>query len=255
MVDVKSIIASGIARNTGNFDYTSALPGVKSTVNWYTPGAVPPSIEGTMLTGSELANFSQWYYNTFVMNTNDGPQRAFFEDKFAVSLWSLFAAKKSFSGTTYGFGVEGSLHAQSLRPETIASFFTATPAVVRNWTQSVAAGWTAKYFNFNTNFSSTTALLNTLNNVSLLVFGFAEANTVPGLQAIQYVDSGSKPYGIEATSVIGQAQQANLYNLPGAIYIDKNKTGYIDVEFLSARSETLMPVGIQFVTTEYYVSE
>lgn len=254
MVDVKSVIASALANQNGNFDFSAALPGVKSSVGWYSPDGLPPDITGTALTGAELAGFAQWYYNTFGIYTSFGPQRAFFEDKFAAALWALYAAKKSITGT-YGAGVQGSLHAQSIRPESLASFFTTPPAVVRDWTQSVSAGWTQKFFNFNNNNSSTTALLNTQNNIAMIVLALAEQNSVPGLQGLQFYDSGAKPYGVETTSLISQADEFNTYGLPNVVYVDKNKTAHIDIEFISTRSETLQPIGIQFVTSEYYVLE
>ena len=256
---MRAIIGNALSNPSANFDFDAAIGGKRSSVPFYTETGRAPIPQSTQIAGNELSSFAMWYYNTFMYATQFGDKREYFAEKFPVALAGLFAAKNDFSGALFGMGIQGSLHAQAIRPETVASFTGAgsPAAATRTWGMSIATAgaWNVKYFTFNNNNSSSVGLLNTINNVSSVIFALGEYSTPAKLQAFQYVDSGAKSYGAEELAVVSFPNELSYYNLPGAIYIGKDKLGYIDTQFNASGNENLLPIGIQFVTTEYYVLE
>lgn len=232
-------------------------------IKWYTSSGQPEVDPKLTAMAQELSDFASWYYETFMISTPYKEKREYFLEKFPVAVTGLFYAKSSVQsgglGGSFGIGVQGSLHAQLIRPESVFDPNSPTTNTV-TWQQTVsAAGWVTGYFKFNTTNSSVPTggsnLANTLNRVNFLVFGLADQSAPSKLQAYRVNGTGQKPYGVEVANYLNFATQDSLINFPAAFYVKNNEVWSLDLEFNSTGTTYIFPQGIQFVNTDYYQIE
>ena len=250
------------ANNVYNFDdsITAYAGDNASPTKFYSANGLPSIDPDTTVTGSELAAFASWYYTNYVLMTPYGIQRAYYLEKFMVALAGLYMAKSNIGiGGEFGVGVQGSLHTQQIRPETVLDLtISPTPSAdVTTWSRSVTQGWNTSFFVFNTNNASNTptALANTQNTVNFLVWGLIDQSIPSKVQAYKVIGPGSKNYGVECVNILNLTSQEEIIAFPAAFFVQNKETWSIDVEFNTAGTEYLIPDGIQFVNTQYYQLE
>lgn len=235
-----------------------------SSIPFYSTNGQPDVDNNLTAVASELGAFASWYYNTFVISTPYKEKREYFLEKFPAAIAGLYMAKSTVQtgglGGTFGLGLEGSLHAQLIRPETVLDLTPASPPAsdVVTWQQNVSAsGWSTSYFRFVTTSSSETpsAKANTLNRVNFLVFGLADQSSPSKLQAYRVIGSASEGFGTEVANYLNFSEQDSLISFPAAFYVKNNQVWSIDVEFNGTGSTYLFPQGIQFVNSAYYQLE
>lgn len=219
----------------------------------YNPSVFGADIANQTITGAEAGSFAKFYYNNFVVPTqNDADLRSYFNGKFAASLMMLLHAKFAFGQGTYGqYGK--AIQSQQIRPVTV---YASTGAAVQNWYQSsVTAGWNEKFFDIDLTTSSTTADLNLRENVEMIIFGFADFAASPKLFEVQFNENGSTPLGVKSHSLIFTPASQRLILLDQVYGIPKNTKYTIDCNFAAAGESQPVPLGIQFVTSVYSTQE
>lgn len=219
----------------------------------YNPTLFSESVMNQKLLGSELASFSRFYYNTFIVPTNDSDLRYLFENKFAQSLLMLLHAKITFNNAIFGTPVNGSFYAQPIRPVT---WYASGGTAIETWIQaSVVAGWTSKFFTIDLTYTNTINVLNVKSHVEMINFGFADVAASPKLFEYQWTENGQVPIGVHSKPLIFVKDSNAIVLDEQAIAIASGKKYTIDVNFASAGESIPIPMGIQFVDTEYLRSE
>lgn len=202
----------------------------------------------TGLTANEIA-YLIWFYRNHWIPILQYRDIYDFTRTFGALVQAALQAKASFSGATIG----SSLFIRGIRPETV---FANGGTAVHNWTTtSATAGWNSPYFTVNLNETSTTADINTANNVALLVIGIAELDTSRGIVAYKWFDQVGNGLGVRQATEAQMVSTSGL--LPGemSIYMDKNQVWKLDVNFATAGTFTVALIGAEFVTPAIWNSE
>lgn len=230
---------------------TPSVDAIASTM--YNPTLFSDAVKNQTLLGSELASFARFYYNTFMVPTNDSTLRYLYDNKFAQSLLMLLHAKQTFNNAVFGTFGNGSMYAQPIRPVT---WYASTGTAEQNWLESsVTAGWNTKFWSVNLSYTNTATNLNVKDHVEMIVFGFADFAASPKLFEYQFSENGQVPLGVHSKPLI-QVKDSNAIVLDEqAIAIPNDKLYTIDVNFLAAGASIPVPQGIQFVDTIYLLSE
>lgn len=219
----------------------------------YNPSQFGSDILNQVLTGTELKSFAAWYYNNFVIPTNNVLLREFFDSKFANALLSLLHAKHSFNQGTYGVFGQGSIFAQQIRPVTV---YASSGSAVENWLQSsVTAGWNSKIFNVALNTTSTTSVLNLANNVEMFVMGFGDFNSSSKLFEVRPAENGTNPIGVRSHSLIRAPITEKIILFDQTIEIPMNGIYTFDGNYAASGASEPFLLGIQFVTQSYVNQE
>lgn len=249
-------IQRGALNPSGTFGVANAL-GVSNVDDLlssvYNPTIFGADIQNQTLTGAELASFAKFYYNNFVVPTqNDADLRAYFDGKFPASLMMLLHAKFSFGQGKYGqYGA--SIQSTQIRPVTV---FASGGSVVETWNTTVkSAGWSVAYFNIDLTTTSTTASLNLRDNVEMIIFGMADFSASPKAFEFQFNENGSTPLGVKSHSLVFTPASQRLILLDQVYGIPKNTKYTVDVNFSASGNAAVAPLGIQFVTQTLVTQE
>lgn len=202
----------------------------------------------TGLTANELA-YLIWFYRNHWIPILVYRDVYDFTRTFGALVQGALQAKASFSGATIG----ASLFIREPRPETV---FANGGTAVHNWiVTSATLGWNSPYFTVNLNETSSTADINTANNVAMLVIGIAELDSNKGIVAYKWFDQTGNGLGVRQATEAQFGSTSGL--LPGemSIYIDKNQTWKLDVNFSAAGTFSVALIGAEFVTPAIWNSE
>ncbi len=200
------------------------------------------------LTADELG-YLIWFYRNRMVPILTYRDVYDFQRTFGALVQAAMQAKASFSGATIG----SSLFVREIRPETA---YANGGTAVHNWqSTSVTAGWNAPFFTINLNESSSTADINTANNVAALVLGLAELDGKGNVVAHRWIDQQGNGQGVDQTTEAQLSASAGL--IPGirAYYLDKNQTWKVDINFQSAGTYSVAVIGAEFVTPAIWNSE
>jgi hypothetical protein len=222
----------------------------------YNRTQINADIQNRTLTGSELAYLARWYRDNFVMPTLAGSVlEDFFVGKFGVFMLAALDFKVKQTGATYGEYGDGQIHVQQIRPATAQ--VDATGAPIETWNvANVAAGWNTGFFTIDLNNQSTTGVLNTRNNVAMIVFGHADFGPGKRLGEVKWFEDGVTPIGLRSHTFQMRAPDSEgmvLYEQ--AMNIPMSKKWTADVNFFTAGAAEPVLIGAQFVTEVYFQSE
>lgn len=252
---VLNAVGIGTRVGSGTLKFADAIGTAPDEVlsSMYNPSSFGSDIMNQVLTGNELKYFAAWYYNNFVIPTQDSLLRDFFDSKFANALLALLHAKHSFNQGTYGVFGKGSIFAQQIRPVTV---YASGGTVVENWLQSnVTAGWNSKVFNVALNTTNTTGALNLANNVEMLVLGFGDFNASSKLFEIRPAENGTNPIGVRSHTLIRSPITEKIILLDQTIEIPINGVYTFDGNYAAGGASEPFLSGIQFVTQTYVNQE
>jgi len=128
-----------------------------SAIKFYSDKMEPQIDSTTTVSVQELSDLASWYYQQFIILTEDGVIREYYLERFQVAITGLFLAKSANGvGGTFGIGSSGTLHAQQIRPESVLDNTGSPTANVTSWSRSVTQGWNTTFFSLNTQSTSTT---------------------------------------------------------------------------------------------------
>jgi hypothetical protein len=213
----------------------------------------PPGIDNVTATASEWLAFTRWFEDNYYVTLQAQTLRDVFLRSYAISATAFLTAKSELTGI-----LGSTLFTQAIRPET---FFAGVVGVAgpptRTWLQSgYTAGWNTAAWKVNNSLSgSSTTILNTANQVALIIFGLLEGGVGPKVLAIQFKDAAGNPQGVHALPFVNGQQNFSFYPLQRAQYVGKNLTLTADIELQSTGDTYLTPIGIQFVTPSYWTTE
>lgn len=213
----------------------------------------PPGIDNVTATATEWLELTRWFEDNYYLTLQAQTIRDLFLRSYALTAAAFLSAKTELTGI-----LGSTLFPQAIRPETFFAGIvgTAGPAT-RTWLQSgYAAGWNTAKWNVNNSLSgSATTILNTANQVAMLIFALSEGGVGPKVLAIQFKDSAGNPQGVHSFPFLNSQQNLSIYPLKRAYYVGKNLTLTADIELQSAGDTYLTPLGVQFVTPSYWTSE
>lgn len=252
-MNVDQLIKKFITGKEDNTNFDLAGLGIdEATYFAHTFYGQPPSIGiDTTLTGAEIKAALRFWYNNFVFPTEDRYNRELFNDYFSVFANALYAAKHNFGGKIFSDSLtQGGFTVQLLRPVTV---YAPGGTKVENWLlSSVTAGWNAKVFNFNTTLSgNANAVLNTLNTVTMLVFGLGDSAASPKAFEMQITDNNGAPQGVKPLSFITYSRGIPMALFDRVVYVDNSQAWYMDINYAAAGASNPQPIGVQFVLSSY----
>lgn len=251
---VLNAVDVGSKAGNGYVSYANAIGTAPEEIlsSIYNPSQFGADIVNQKLTGKELKYFAAWYYNNFVVPTNNSQLRDFFDTKFPNALLALLHAKHSFNQASYGVYGAGSIFAQQIRPVTV---YASSGNAVENWLLSnVTAGWNSPIFKVALNTTSTTNVLNLAGNVEMFVMGFGDFNPSSKLFEVRPSESGTNPIGVRSHSLIRAPDTEKLILFDQTIEIPKNGLYTFDGNYAAGGASEPFLLGIQFVT-QIYVNE
>lgn len=222
----------------------------------YNRTQISTDIANRTLTGAEVAYLARWYRDNFVMPTLAGSVlEEFFIGKFGVFILAALDFKVKQNGATYGEYGDGQIHVQQIRPAT--ALVDATGAPIETWNVSnVSAGWQPAYFSVDLNNQNSVGVLNTRNNVSMIIFGHADFGPGKRLGEVKWFEDGTTPLGIRSHTFQMRAPDSEgmvLYEQ--VLNVPLNKKWTADVNFFTAGAAEPVLIGVQFVTETYFQSE
>lgn len=213
----------------------------------------PPGIDTVTASATEWLEFTRWFEDNFYLTLQAQTVRDLFLRSYALTATAFLSAKTELTGI-----LGTTLFLQAIRPETFfAGVVGSAGPPTRTWLQSAyVAGWNTKAWNVNNSQSgSATGILNTANQVAMLIFALSEGGVGPKVMAVQFKDSAGNPQGVHAIPFVNTQQNQSIYPLKRAYYVGKNLTLTADLELQSAGDTYLTPIGVQFVTPSYWTSE
>ena len=252
---VLNAVEIGARAGSGTVKYDSIIGVSPDEIlsSMFNPSNFGSDILNQQLTGQELKYFASWYYNNFVIPTNNSLLRDFFDSKFANAVLSLLHAKHSFNQGTYGVFGKGSIFAQQIRPVTV---YASGGTAVENWLQSsVTAGWNSKVFNVTLNATSTNLVLNLANNVEMFVMGFGDFNASSKLYEVRPSENGTNPIGVRSHSLIRAPTTEKIILFDQTVEIPINGVYTFDGNYAASGASEPFLLGIQFVTQNYVNQE
>jgi hypothetical protein len=257
VLNAVKVAGDAIASGEGTVSFQQAIGAVVSAdeivSSIYNPSNFGTEIQQQKLSPQELKSFSAWYYNNFVIPTQDSLLRDFFDTKFPNALLMLLHAKHSFNQGVFGTFGKGSIHAQQIRPVTV---YASGGTSIENWLlSSVAAGWNSSIFNIDLTHTSITGSLNLANNVEMLVFGFGDFNSSSKLYEVRPAENGTNPIGVRSHSLMRSPITEKIVLFDQVIGIPKDSKFTFDGNYAAAGASEPFLTGVQFVTSNYYNQE
>lgn len=256
VLDAVNVAANAVANKKGTLTFAEIIGshGSPSAVvsSIYNPANFGADILNQVLSPDEALSFASWYYNNFVIPTQNSLLRDFFDTKFPNALIMLLHAKHSFNQGIFGTFGKGSIHAQQIRPVTV---YASGGTSVENWLQAnVTAGWNSSIFNVDLTHSGS-GVLNLANNVEMMVFGFGDFNASSKLYEVRPAENGTNPIGVRSHSLIRAPVSEKLILLDQVIGITKDSRFTFDGNYAASGASEPFLLGVQFVTSSYYNEE
>lgn len=223
---------------------------------------VPPIGEGVALTAAEWKVLAAWFESQYAIVNGAAPlpfdaTLDFGAVARAVQVAKLGSQLTGLLSTDAGSGT--GLFIQGIRPATVyaggSSLSISQP--VENWLATVATkGWNKGVFQIDLNLAGQSAdVLNTRDNVVMLLTAIAEPESSPLLFEIKIIDSGGVPRLLHTLPLLYSLENVNVYRLPFPFLITKNQTATVDINFTSTGSSIPTLLGCQIVRRAYYTSE
>jgi len=221
-----------------------------SSIDQYLSNIVPsvPSIKDATVKGQEMFAFLNFWKKNFSVFM---PYRDFgdeFDSKLIGSAVALLYSKQAFQ-KDFGTG----FFAQQIRPVT---FYAPGGTTVENWIKSsVTAGWNTGVFAINLGYSSSTPVLNLHDYVTMYIFGIADFD--PSAKVVEYqFYTATEKYGVKQLYQAYYPDSITIGLLEQDVLAQKNATNLsFDLNYATSGSSIPVPLGIQFVTKDYYVLE
>ncbi len=219
-------------------------------VDQYESTIVPslPSIKDETVTGAELFKFLSFWKKNFSVFMPDRDFGAEFDSKLIGSTIALLYSKSAFQ-KEFGSG----FFAQQIRPVTV---YAPGGTAVENWIKtSVTAGWNTGVFSLNLGYSSSTAVLNLHDYVTMYIFGIADFD--PSAKVVEYMFyTPTEKYGVKQLYQSYFPNAISIGLLEQDVLAQKNAVN-LSFDLNYATSGTSIPalIGVQFVTKDYYVLE
>jgi len=211
-------------------------------------------LEGVQMTAKELAAFIKVINSAYRVYYSNGSSNDNFIDYISpLAFVSLYQAKQELGGV-FGLDSGSTLFASAIRPITFTAG-NSTPQ--QNWNFSVStAGWNTSFFTVNTAISNTTTPdLNLYNNVTMVVFGFMEQSPSVKTLEVQFVTPAGVKQGVKDFAMNGLPGSTDILLLDESYYIGKNLKYTIDVNFTATGAIEFKPIGLQFMTSQYFNQE
>jgi hypothetical protein len=236
-----------------NIDIQTVLKKFPATPAMMYPEFDTTKLSNVKITNSELANFIRVINSAFRVYYQNGSTNDNFIDAISpLAFIALYQAKEDLGGV-FGLDSSATLFASAIRPIT---FTAANTTPQQNWKFNITtAGWNTGFFTVNTANTSSTANLNLYNNVTMLIVGFAESSPSVKLQEIQFITPSGVKEGVKDFPMIGLPGSTNLLLLDQSYYIGKNLKYTIDANFSDTGAIELKPIGLQFMTAQYFNQE
>jgi len=221
-----------------------------SSIDQYMSSIVPsvPSIKDATVTGQEMFAFLNFWKKNFSVFM---PYRDFgdeFDSKLIGSAVALLYSKQAFQ-KEFGTG----FFAQQIRPVTL---YAPSGTAVENWIKtSVTAGWNTGVFAINLGYSSSTAVLNLHDYVTMYIFGIADFD--PSAKVVEYeFYTATEKYGVKELYQAYYPTSMAVGLLEQDVLAQKNATNLsFDLNYATSGSSIPALLGVQFVTKDYYVLE
>lgn len=247
------IVNSWNAKNT-NIDLGTLSGWIRAStgndIDQYMSSIVPslPSIKDETVTGTELFKFLNFWKKNFTVFMTERDFGDEFNNKLVGSVIGLLYSKSAFQ-KEFGSG----FFAQLIRPVTV---YAPGGTAVENWIKSsVTAGWNTGVFSLNLGYSSSTAVLNLHDYVTMYIFGIADFD--PSAKVIEYqFYTPTEKYGVKQLYQAYYPDSVTVGLLEQDVLAQKNAVNLsFDLNYATSGSSIPALIGVQFVTKDYYVLE
>jgi len=258
---IESTYSKVIVQQNKNFSLGDL--GLESMLTSIPVGIYPTTIDinNVTPTGSEIADFINFYRKKFTMRFSTGPMKEIMEDYFPAALIGFYYAKQNLDGAVFGLAQNGQFTATPITPPIAYSglYTSASTSYIETWDVSVSAGWQkpaaptesptpAGAFAVNLALNGSGAL-QLYNNASLTVFGVLD-QTSPGiLEGVQVVNTQGNALGVEWDPLIGFSTDETVGFLPFNKTFILGKSDQLQVQANYNRAGNARPVlfGIAFI--------
>ncbi len=236
-----------------NIDISTVLRKFPATPAMMYPEFDTTKLSNVRITNDELADFIRVINSAFRVYYQNGTSNDNYIDAISpLAFIALYQAKEDLGGV-FGLDSSATLFASAIRPIT---FTAANTTPQQNWNFNVStAGWNTSFFTINTAFTSSTADLNLYNNVTMFIAGFEEVSPSVKLLELQFVTPSGVKEGVKDFPLNGLPGTTNLLMLDQSYYIGKNLKYTIDMNFTATGAIELKPIGLQFMTAQYFNQE